>query len=106
LTFLRDIVPLNEAVLLTLYYIAIILFGFTILIGFVAHYISSRLIMAIINKIEQNDYTIKDSDWIRYRGTEAESLMRNFRLCLHYCLHKSQIKNPTTLITSTGRVLK
>lgn len=64
LTFLKDIVPINEAVCLILYYIALILFGLTILIGFVAHYISSRQIMARIKKIEQNDFNVQDNDWI------------------------------------------
>lgn len=65
LTFIKDIVPINEAVCLMLYYIALILFGFTILIGFVAHYISSNQIMARIKKIEQNDFAVQDNDWIR-----------------------------------------
>ncbi len=64
LTFLKDIVPINEAVCLILYYISLVLFGLTILIGFVAHYISSRLIMARIKRIEQNDFNVQDSDWI------------------------------------------
>ncbi|MCG8411523.1 MAG: hypothetical protein MI739_09590 [Bacteroidales bacterium] len=64
LAFLKDIVPINEAVCLILYYIALILFGLTILIGFVAHYISSRQIMARIKKIEKNDFNVQDNDWI------------------------------------------
>jgi len=64
LTFLKDIVPINEAVWLILYYIALVLFGLTILIGFVAHYISSRQIMARIKKVEQNDFNVHDNDWI------------------------------------------
>ncbi|MDD4236865.1 MAG: hypothetical protein PHF99_12700 [Bacteroidales bacterium] len=64
LTFLKDIVPINEAICLTLYYTSLVLFGLTILIGFVAHYISSRLIMARIKRIEQNDFNVQDSDWI------------------------------------------
>ncbi len=64
LTFLKDIVPISEAVYLILYYLALILFGLVILIGFVAHYISSRQIMARIKKIEQNDFNVQDYDWI------------------------------------------
>jgi cytochrome c biogenesis protein CcdA len=66
LTFLKDIVPIKEAKLLWLYYIALILFGLTILIGFLAHYISARLIMKRIKKVENNDFTVKDSDWITW----------------------------------------
>lgn len=64
LTFLKDIVPIKDAKLLCLYYISLILFCLTILTGFLAHYISARLIMKRIKKVENDDYIVKDNKWI------------------------------------------
>lgn len=66
LTFLKDIVPIKEAKFLLLYYIALILFGLTILVGFLAHYISAQLIMKRIKEVEKNNYTVKDSGLITW----------------------------------------
>lgn len=66
LTFLESIVPIKEAVCLILYYSAIILFGLTILIGFIAHYISSKQIMKRMKQIEQNNFNVQDNHWISF----------------------------------------
>lgn len=64
LTFIKDIVPIKEAVYLYLFYTALILFTLTITIGFIAHFISTRQIMARIKKVEQDEFTVHDNDWI------------------------------------------
>jgi hypothetical protein len=46
LTFLKDIVPFKDAIWLFLFYIALIMFVLTILLGFLAHYLSSQLILS------------------------------------------------------------
>jgi len=66
LTFIKDIVPINEARWLILYYVSLILFGITIIIGFVAHYISSRRIMSKIKKAYKNDFSDEDDKCISF----------------------------------------
>lgn len=56
LTFIKDIVPIEDAQFIYLYYIAIILFGITILVGFIAHYVSVQLSIKQYSKIQNDDY--------------------------------------------------
>lgn len=56
LTFIKDIVPIEDAQFIYLYYVAIILFGITILVGFIAHYVSVQLSIKQYSKIQNDDY--------------------------------------------------
>lgn len=66
LTFIDNIVPISEAVYITLYYFALSFFVFAIIIGFASQFISSKLIKARIKKIDNNDFNIQSKDWIGF----------------------------------------
>lgn len=54
LAFLKDFVPVKEAIWLWLFYVAIWLFVIVILVGFIAHYRSSRLIEKQIKLVDED----------------------------------------------------
>lgn len=106
LTFLKDIVPINEAVCLILYYISLILFALTILIGFVAHYISSRQIMARIKKIEQNDFNVRDNDWISLINiTIIATLVIGIGLLITFTMINMNVANNKKNKSQTNNIL-
>lgn len=57
LTLAKDIVPLKDAICIYIYYLSLILFALTIVIGFYGHYKSSQLILDYIKKIENDDFS-------------------------------------------------
>ncbi|MCT4638635.1 MAG: hypothetical protein N4A72_13120 [Bacteroidales bacterium] len=55
ITFLKDIVPIKDSIHLPIYYLSLIFFSLTILVGFIAHYISAAQIKKRIIDIEEGN---------------------------------------------------
>ena len=64
LAFVENIVPIEEAICIYLYYGAILLFGATMLIGLFAHHKSAIEINNRIKQIQKDDYSEQEKDKI------------------------------------------
>jgi hypothetical protein len=65
LTFIKEIVPFESSVYTMLFYIALFLFIFTLTIGFIGHYLSSKQILDSIAKVSQEKYNeLRQDKWI------------------------------------------
>lgn len=60
LTFIKDIVPIEFIKLESLYYVSVFLFVISILLGFIAHIISAKLIKKRISEISLNNFKIPE----------------------------------------------
>lgn len=65
LTFIKEIVPFESSVYTILFYITLGLFIFTLTIGFIGYYLSSKQILNSIEKVSQEKYNeLKQDKWI------------------------------------------
>lgn len=64
LTFIKDIVPLDGAIYMWSFYLAISFFVIVITLGFVAHLVSAKSIEKRIGKVENDDYSFTANNTI------------------------------------------
>lgn len=106
LTFMESIVPIKEAVCLILHYSAIILFGFTILIGFIAHYISSKQIMKRMKQIEQNNFNVQNNPWMSFiNKTIIVTLTLGISLLIIFTIINMNISNNKPIQSEIDSIL-
>ncbi|KFD40297.1 hypothetical protein AT05_01435 [Schleiferia thermophila str. Yellowstone] len=104
LTFIKEIVPFENSVYTSLFYIALGLFIFTLTIGFVGHYLSSKQILDSIEKVSNEEYgELKSDKWIpRLNMTIVIALPLGIVFLVTYCiinietLKRTKTDNPMT----------
>ena len=104
LTFIKEIVPFENSIYTTLFYIALGFFIFTLTIGFVGHYLSSKQILDSIEKVSDEKYNeLKQDKWIpRLNLTIVITLPLGIIFLVTYCilnienLKGRKTENPTT----------
>jgi hypothetical protein len=94
LTFVKDVVPLQDSICMGFFYASIFCFAFTIMVGFINHRISARTIWKRYVELNNTDLSKpgtapkqKLNPWIeRINSTLTISLIAGIFLLITYCI--------------------
>ena len=111
LTFIKDIVPFQDSQYILIFYSALCLFIFSMGLGFIGHYLSTKYIMKSIEFVEQEKYSeIKPEKWIpRINTIIAIFLTLGVIFLVAYCIINIEIaktKNKKDTKDSSSFIIK